>query len=305
MRRPLAFLVRGRLAFAALAVLCTPRLAAAQTFEQIGVRAQGMGGAFVAVADDATATWWNPAGQASGPFFNGVFEYDRSRHPDETSGTGFAIGVPSFGASYYRIPMSHIRAVSSTDQAAADRQDQGVFSQFGATVGQSVGNHLVVASTLKLVRALGDTAGGLDIGALARVGGLRVGISVKNVNRPSFGSGQDALTATRLVRAGIAVVRAGRGGIDQFSLSFDADLTVAPTPSGDERHVAGGGELWMLKRRLGVRGGFSGNTVGTVRGAGSAGLSVAVRSGSYLDGFYTTGSDPLRKGWGADLRVTF
>ena len=29
-----------------------------------------MGGAFVAVADDSTATWWNPAGQAAGAFFD-------------------------------------------------------------------------------------------------------------------------------------------------------------------------------------------------------------------------------------------
>ena len=28
----------------------------------VGARALGMGGAFVAVADDATATYWNPAG---------------------------------------------------------------------------------------------------------------------------------------------------------------------------------------------------------------------------------------------------
>ena len=34
----------------------------AQSFDQAGTRAKGMGGAFVAVADDATATWWNPAG---------------------------------------------------------------------------------------------------------------------------------------------------------------------------------------------------------------------------------------------------
>ncbi len=31
-------------------------------------RAPGMGGAFVAVASDSSATWWNPAGLAAGPF---------------------------------------------------------------------------------------------------------------------------------------------------------------------------------------------------------------------------------------------
>src|SRR6185369_13447208 len=50
----------------------------AQTFETVGVRAQGMAGAFVAVADDATATWWNPAGLAAGPFANLVLDYNET-----------------------------------------------------------------------------------------------------------------------------------------------------------------------------------------------------------------------------------
>ncbi len=42
------------------------RPASAQIYETVGIRAQGMAGAFVAVADDSTATWWNPAGLATG-----------------------------------------------------------------------------------------------------------------------------------------------------------------------------------------------------------------------------------------------
>ena len=47
-----------------------PSLAAAQIVETVGTRAQGMGGAFVAVANDSSATWWNPAGLADGPFMD-------------------------------------------------------------------------------------------------------------------------------------------------------------------------------------------------------------------------------------------
>ena len=39
--------------------------AGAQTFEAVGTRAAGMAGAFVAVADDASAAYWNPAGFAA------------------------------------------------------------------------------------------------------------------------------------------------------------------------------------------------------------------------------------------------
>ena len=57
-------------ALTSVALVCT--LAAdsayAQVIETVGSRALGMGGAFVAVASDSSATWWNPAGIAAGPF---------------------------------------------------------------------------------------------------------------------------------------------------------------------------------------------------------------------------------------------
>src|SRR5687768_825184 len=57
-----------------LMVLLPVSSAGAQTFETAGVRALGMGGAFVAVADDVSAVWWNPAGLATGPFFSLAIE---------------------------------------------------------------------------------------------------------------------------------------------------------------------------------------------------------------------------------------
>src|SRR5882762_8614725 len=54
---------------------------AAQTTDTIGVRAQGMGGAFTAVADDATASWWNPSGMAGGAYFNALLESGSQSEP--------------------------------------------------------------------------------------------------------------------------------------------------------------------------------------------------------------------------------
>ena len=62
-------------------VLLWPTGARAQIYESVGTRAQGMGGAFVAVADDASATWWNPAGLAMGAFFSSVLEHDNAQDP--------------------------------------------------------------------------------------------------------------------------------------------------------------------------------------------------------------------------------
>src|SRR5689334_2120727 len=55
-------------ALAAAMLVVSTRPARAQLFEAVGTRAQGLGGAFVAVADDATASWWNPAGLATGAY---------------------------------------------------------------------------------------------------------------------------------------------------------------------------------------------------------------------------------------------
>ena len=87
-----------RTAFAAGVLAGTALPANAQIYEIVGTRAQGMGGAFVAVADDATATWWNPAGLATGAYFSSVIERGRTTEPAEARPGGPAwrplLGTP-------------------------------------------------------------------------------------------------------------------------------------------------------------------------------------------------------------------
>ena len=67
--------------------LLTPVPASAQTFETFGTRAAGMGGAFVAVADDASAVYWNPAGLAlGGSYFSLVLDYNQGKAEPEDIG---------------------------------------------------------------------------------------------------------------------------------------------------------------------------------------------------------------------------
>src|SRR5216117_1491317 len=102
--------------------MLAPPAAAAQIYENIGIRAQGMSGAFVAVADDATTTWWNPAGLASGGLFNGILEFDRADTPAGTRSRAVAFNVPSLGLSYYRLALNGMRSPDPTGSSSANRE---------------------------------------------------------------------------------------------------------------------------------------------------------------------------------------
>src|SRR5687768_12902753 len=91
--------------------------AGAQSFEAVGTRAQGMAGAFVGMADDASAVYWNPAGLAGGAYFSLVLDGGASRAlPDSSdpaassrSGWLLALTTPALGLSYYRLQSTIVR----------------------------------------------------------------------------------------------------------------------------------------------------------------------------------------------------
>lgn len=137
------------------------------TFEAVGVRAQGMGGAFVAVADDATAVYWNPGAMATVGLFNAAVERSDgtvgrtgvnsdgtvrvSSSPlglrDQT-GTLVAMGVPPVGLAYYRL---------QTVEVASPRGDAP------AVVGASLTTDNIA---LNLLHSLAD---GVHVGATLRL----------------------------------------------------------------------------------------------------------------------------------------
>lgn len=316
----------------------------AQIFESVGPRAQGMGGAFVGVADDASAAWWNPAGLASGAFFNVLIEKGRVTQPEEVVGdapalrnsaSGFAAAFPALGLSYYRLQLSQIAPISPTEGGPGSRQQQEgdlrlltrAVSQFGMTVGQSIGDHLVLGSTVKLLRAgvasgalpasgdlldaaddLGierNTKFDLDLGAMARFGAAQLGLTVRNLTRPTFGGDNDRATLVRQVRTGIGLLLAQRGAFEALTLAADADLTTTPSIFGDVRHVATGAEAWLWGRKVGLRGGVTANTIGARRPSVSTGVSVAPIRGIYIEASGTAGADAGLRGWTTALRFSF
>ena len=263
-----------------------------------------MAGAFTAVADDATAGWWNPAGLAGGALFNGLVEYGRPEKSQPESVRGFAAAYPALGLTYYRLPLSQIRVATSTGLPPTSRQEGSVLSLYGVTVGQSLGDHLVLGTTLKLLHA--DTTNvSLDVGAMASFGPARFGLTVRDLAEPGFGSGDGAFMLERHIRAGAALSSGRRGVVGTATVAVDVDLTTTRGVDGDERIIAAGAEAWTSTRTFGVRGGLSKNTVGDGARGQSGGLSILVRTGTYVDAYLSGGNDEARHGWGFALRVTF
>jgi hypothetical protein len=284
------------------------RPVSAQIYETVGIRAQGMAGAFVAVADDSTATWWNPAGLATGAYFSGSVEHRTGEGASDEGTLGVSLMVPSLGLSNYRVRVGAALPMNSTPSESGAGQDQETggriaswsLTQLGVTTGQSLGEYLVVASTAKLVRA-DQTRGDLDLGALVKLGSVRLGISAKNMIAPDLTADGNPVEHKRQVRVGAAFVRGARGV--SLIAAVDADLTTMATAAGEARHVAGGAEVQA--GRLGLRGGISVNSIDEARPSFSGGASIAVRQGMFVDGHVTRGDDDAMKAWGFALRVTF
>ncbi len=235
--------------------LVLPRIATSQTFGGIGTRAEGMGGAFVAIADDASAVYWNPAGLATGATFD--FQVSGGLTPvpvrgSDPNGTNFFVGaaMPVLGLSYYR---------THTVQASPDRQNGGsgrvqirllTTSNVGVTVVQTLVPHVVIGTTARLVTggfegSQSRTTGDFDAGAMVVAGNFRVGITGRNLRAPEFEAPEGQVPVQRQVRLGAALApRSLPTGIHgPFSLAFDADLVETPTAAGDVRMAAVGAEV--------------------------------------------------------------
>ena len=293
----------------ALFTLFLPTLAGAQTFGGIGTRAEGMGGAFVAIADDASAVYWNPAGIATGATFD--FQIARGK-ADPGSTLFLGATMPVLGLSYYRTHTVH---------ASPDRQNDGsgkvqirtlATANYGATFVQTVVPGLVIGTTARVVRGGVDpfdsrTTLDLDAGALASLGNVRLGITGRNLRQPEFDTDAGGVRVTRQVRAGVALApRSLPDGVHgPFSLAFDADLTRTSGPDGDLRMAAIGGEYWFAHGHLGARAGVGWNTVNAPDRAISWGITVRLPRSFFAEGQLTKRAKGEDASWNIGMRVTF
>lgn len=303
--------------------------AAAQPFEVVGARALGMAGAFTAVADDASAVYWNPAGFVVGPL--GSVVVGRDLVVDETSGraaprprhsaTLLALGSPSAGLAYYRL--KHHGPPALAPALEPDRrggQTVLVTHQAALAFAHQVAAPLLVGAAVRFVRGavsqLGEPSGrasevvtgnarhvlDVDLGFLLRMGPVRLGLVARNLREPHFlGPAGGSSRLARRVRAGIAVQPTGR-----LVVAGDVDLA-----NGERRprRAAAGVEVW-LGTRAAVRGGLQvvvkrAEGESPARRGPSLGGSLGLTRTVWLDGHWTGVRAGDQDTWGWALRLAF
>jgi hypothetical protein len=285
-----------------------------------------MGGAFVAVADDASAGFWNPGGLVKGPLAGltiaaDTFHFRDPRGP-ATPGAGrlvsqsVAFGAWPVGVSFVRVSAAGI----GRDSAGHPQAEALTTQHFGLSVLQSLGDFVVVGATAKFVRggaAIGPIIGGtaddtlravedargdsrgafdLDFGIVAGSDRFRAAASFKNLLQPEFGtSGGTPISLQRRARFGLAALPT-----DGLTLAIDVDLDTADPLVGLRRTVALGGEV-RLAVRLTLRAGIRWERGEGRRPIGAFGGSLGLRQGLWLDGYVSHGRSRDR-GFGLALR---
>ena len=295
-----------------------------------------MAGAFVAVADDATAAYWNPADLATGSFLSLLLDSQRTetwmdRTDPFTPATSDAslftgLSIHSVAMSYYRLRTNQIDQFQNLEAAGASKVQGGtamvrslVITRHAAfTRAQPLWVGANVGATIRYIRGTigldpGDAA--LAMGKLLdqvydldRQGkndwDLDFGLTLGS---PEIRGGLVARNLRQPIFSGpeggsIQLKRQVRAGLAVRSVggllvATDIDLNRAMTVHGDRRSVAVGAE-----NRLGewftARGGARFDVEGkNSRPVGAVCFSVAPSSGLYLDAQMTRGRDSVERGW--------
>ncbi|OFW03987.1 MAG: hypothetical protein A3H96_16220 [Acidobacteria bacterium RIFCSPLOWO2_02_FULL_67_36] len=292
----------------------SPSPSLAQGFGEVGTRAAGMGGAFVAVADDASAVYWNPAGLAFGSYVTLVG--DRLAMRAGASGQArsslfLGLGLPPLGVSYYRLRGVAVTAPGPTAGPLQDRNDAGtgdlrldslVTHNAGVTLVQSVVAGVAIGSTLRYVRGMAAGKFDADVGVMATRGHVKAGLTVRNLTAPAFETmeGDRLLKLQRQARVGIAVA-VGPGWI----VAADLDVGRTAGPLGPKVRESALGAEGHITKSVVVRGGVrrqSEQVSGSSAHSVGVGATYAVTSGFLVDTQITAGGDRAARSWGISGR---
>lgn len=217
-----------------------------------GARTLGLGGAFVATADDPLGVLWNPAGLSA--MDQNELRFENARLFEDTSINGFGFAVPgswlpSFGVTMLSLRSGEFeRTNEMNDALGAFREGETAYL---ITLSKAFHRRFALGTNFKLVQqTVEDFRGqgfGVDLGGWYDVTpSIRVGASAMNLGGPGITLRAVEETYPTLLRGGLSVrVFQGRGLV---SLQLDQS-------EGLGTRLHGGGEYW-LPGGVALRAGF-------------------------------------------------
>ncbi|MFO7652732.1 MAG: PorV/PorQ family protein [Candidatus Krumholzibacteriia bacterium] len=217
-----------------------------------GARTVGMGGAFVAVADDATGPLWNPAGLRW--LDQNEVQFGSVRMFEDTAVNGLSFAVPVSGGStvgftFLTLGSGEFERTSELNEPLGDFSENDY--AFLLSVARAVGERLALGVNLKVVHhgieEYSATGAGTDLGAQFRLtDALTVGACALNLGGPTLTLRErDEEFPTEL-----------RGGVAWHLLHGAALIsTEAVQRDGPGMLARAGAEVW-LQHRLALRVGY-------------------------------------------------
>src|SRR5262249_35345483 len=207
-----------------------------------GARTVGLGGAFVATADDALGVLWNPAGLQWMDQNQAMFESVRLYEDTSINSLSFAIPgsrLPSLGVSMVSLSSGNFQRTNELNNPLGTFSEGETAYLFSLAKGFS--KRFTLGTNFKLVhQSVEDFSGtgfGVDLGGMFQLTpSLRVGASVLNLGGPSLTLRSEAETYPTGFRGGATFdVLNGRA-----HLSAEVDQS-----SGAGTRYHGGAEYWI------------------------------------------------------------
>jgi tetratricopeptide (TPR) repeat protein len=176
-----------------------------------GARSLGMGGAFTGVSDDASATYWNPAGLSQ--LTRKEISLMKASLYEDTTYDFYSLVFPSkkggsaWGLSMLKLANTGFEKVSATidnqSQTYTNVTSEGTFgveeSAIGFSYGRKVVDKVSIGTTVQQIKRSVDTSSDSSMAAMLgtliefKEGARRLGMTLRNVYSKTSGDTEDSM----------------------------------------------------------------------------------------------------------------
>ena len=171
----------------------------------VGSRALGMGGAFVAVANDVTSMYWNPAGVSRVPGTQAMFSHTQWLADVSFNYAAFALplgNIGTIGVNATFLTMDEMeRTTVFEPEGTGEMFDAGSYA-FGLAYARGLTDRFSIGFNFKYINEKiyhsSASGGAFDIGTLfdTQYYGLKIGMSISNYGTKMHMTGRDMLIQT-------------------------------------------------------------------------------------------------------------